>query len=178
MQPWTIPRMPHDPPVVFVVDDDSSVRKSLEFLIEPRVGTETFGSAWISSRGHVMRAVLPDARCLSAGPQWARSAGARRRSDRDAGHLHHRLWGRAHDGPRDESWSRGVPDEALVDEALLAAIQVAINRSRAENGHAARSASCRLLRISQLPRARSNGARLSGRLNKQVGISLESARSR
>ena len=104
-----------DTPVVFVVDDDVSVRESLELLIlsggwQP----ETFASAEdFLARFARGCSELPGSRCGASQPQWPRSPETHRRSPRHADHLHHRLWRRADHGAGDEGWCSGVPDQAI-----------------------------------------------------------------
>ena len=79
-------------PVVFVVDDDISVRESLELLIEASGWrAETFPSAQSSWLVPGLWFELPDTRRGPAGLQRSGSSEARRyRSAGHANHLHHR----------------------------------------------------------------------------------------
>ena len=175
MQPWTIPRMPHDPPVVFVVDDDASVRKSLELLIESAGwATEAFGSAQdFLARPRacapcclVLDVCLPD---LSGLDLQALVAG---RTEMPVifitGHGDVPMTVRAMKAGAVEFLTKPVDADAL-----LGAIQVAINRSQAEYGRAARSSELQASYASLTHREQEVMALVvSGRLNKQVGYQL------
>ena len=103
-------------PIVFVVDDDISVRESLELLIRCEGWQpETFSSApRIPYPSTSSRSELSGAGFFSSRTQWSRAAEAhRRRTDGHADHLHHRLRGRAHDGPSHEGGGRRILDEAI-----------------------------------------------------------------
>ena len=71
--------MLHATPIVFVVDDDISVRKSLESLIDSAGWQpETFPSAQaFLHRPRVVGAELPGTRRESPRPRWTRTAEAR-----------------------------------------------------------------------------------------------------
>ena len=104
----------HDTPVVFVVDDDVSVRESLELLILSVTGSPRRSSRRrISSNVAHRRSELPGSRCDASQPQWPRSPETHHRSGRHADHLHHRLWRRADHGAGDEGRCSGVPDQAI-----------------------------------------------------------------
>ena len=98
--------MPDVTSIVFVVDDDVSVRESLELLISTAGWQpETFASAqeFLSRRRPTV-------------PCWAQRAGtaaAACRAHGHADHLHHRPRRRAHDCASDEGRSGRVPDEAV-----------------------------------------------------------------
>ena len=101
--------------IVFVVDDDVSVRESLELLIKSAGWQpELFASArdFLSHPRPtvpcclVLDVSLPGLNGLELQQQH-------QRSDRDADHLHHRPRRRAHDRASDEGRRRRVPDEAL-----------------------------------------------------------------
>ena len=91
--------MPDVTSVVFVVDDDVSVRESLELLIRTAGWQpETFASAQeFLSRPRRYCSVLPGARRDAARTQRSRAAAAARRPDGHADHLHHRPRRRAHE---------------------------------------------------------------------------------
>src|ERR1700693_2000598 len=79
-------------PIVFVVDDDVSVRESLELLIRCESWQpETFASA--QEFLTCPRALVPSCLVLDVSlSQWSRPAEARRRgTDGHANHLHHGL---------------------------------------------------------------------------------------
>ena len=128
--------MPQETPVVFVVDDDISVRESLELLIRSAGWLpEMFESAQqFLSRP---RALVPN--CLDPRRQSSRSERARpaeaglRRTDRDADHLRHRLRRRADDGEGDEGRSRRVPDQAFQRRRTAGGYRAG---ARAEQGRA------------------------------------------
>ena len=77
--------MSHATPIVFVVDDDVSVRESLELLIRcAGWQPETFASAQeFLCRPRVLAPELPGARRYSSGPQRSRSAEAHCRDRTD-----------------------------------------------------------------------------------------------
>ena len=107
--------MPDVTSIVFVVDDDVSVRESLELLISTAGWSpETFASAQeFLSHPRPDGSVLPGARCDASGPERPGAARAAGRPHGHADHLHHRLRGRAHDRASHEGRSGRVPDEAL-----------------------------------------------------------------
>ena len=83
--------MPDVGPIVFVVDDDVSVRESLELLIRSAGWQpETFASGqdFLARPRHCP--LLSGARRDASGIQWPRTAAAARPADGDADHLHHR----------------------------------------------------------------------------------------
>jgi hypothetical protein len=120
-------------PIVFVVDDDVSVRESLELLIrsagwEPetsRVGPGIPGPPATSGPE------LPDPRCQSSQSQRARPAEACfLRAHRHADHFRDRLWRRADDGEGDEGRRCRVLMKPFSDDALLTAVEQVLERSR------------------------------------------------
>src|SRR3954451_11346351 len=91
------PKVPHElcGPSGIRVDDDVSVRESLELMIL---------AAWLAPRDFPVGGGFPGkfahrwselsgARCVTARPRWSRSPEAPGRMDRYAHHLHHWLWG-------------------------------------------------------------------------------------
>ena len=108
--------MPDLTSIVFVVDDDVSVRESLELLIKSAGWrAETFASGQdFLSRPRVGRSLLRAARCHPARAERPRAAAAARGAHRHADHLHHRTRRHTHDRPGDESRSRRVPDETVA----------------------------------------------------------------
>ena len=168
--------MPDVTSIVFVVDDDVSVRESLELLIK-NAGwqPETFASAQdFLSRPRADRSLLPGARCDAAGTQRPRAAAAARRPDRHADHLHHRLRRRAHDACR--AMKAGAVEfltKPFKDDVLLNAIRGAIERSRAALRLDSEMRALRDCYASLTPREREVMALVvSGLLNKQVGGEL------
>ena len=107
--------MPDVLPIVFVVDDDLSVRESLELLIKSAGWQpETF----VSAQEFLSRPQSPVPCCLVLdvtlpGLSGLEFAEAACRADGYADHLHHRTRRRADDRASDESWSRRVLDEAI-----------------------------------------------------------------
>jgi CheY-like chemotaxis protein len=95
-------------PIVFVVDDDISVRESLQLLIQCEGWhPETFASAQEfldRPRGPVPSCLVLDVSLPGlARPQWSRLTKAcRRRAAGYADHLHHGIRRRAHNGPSHE----------------------------------------------------------------------------
>ena len=157
--------MPHDKPIVFVVDDDASVRESLSFLIDAAGWQpETFGSAReFLSRPQVfvpccliLDVNLPDLSGLDLQALIA---------DRIAMPIIF-ITGYGDVPTTVRAMKAGAVEfltKPLVDEVLIAAIRSAIDRSRVELR--ARSAVARAagrLRVAQLSRARSDGARHRG----------------
>ena len=106
---------PNATATVFVVDDDVSVRESLELLISA-AGWQplTFESAkeFLAHPRHsgacclILDVALP-------WPQRPRAPGANPTADRHADYFHHRARRHPHERPRDEGWGCRVPDEAL-----------------------------------------------------------------
>ena len=108
--------MPQATPIVFVVDDDVSVRESLDLMIRwAGWQSKTFASAQeFLSRPARPGSELPDPRPQSSRPQRSRSAEARRQ--RPHGHAHHLHYGLrrcAGFGPGNEGGRCRVPDEAI-----------------------------------------------------------------
>jgi FixJ family two-component response regulator len=167
--------MPQDPPVVFVVDDDVSVRKSLELLIESAGwATEVFGSAQeFLARPRasgpcclVLDVCLPD---LSGFDLQALVA------DRTempvifiTGHGDVPMTVRAMKAGAVEFLTKPV-----VAEPLIGAIREAVDRSRAERDSAARVRELEAA-YGALSRREQEVMALvvRGRLNKQVGGQL------
>jgi FixJ family two-component response regulator len=122
--------MSHTTPVVFVVDDDVSVRESLELMIrwlaagDLRVRTGVPVSP-TSSRSELSGSDvnLPDLNGLDLQKRVAVD-----RIDMPI-IFHHGLRRRANDGPGDEGGSGRVLDEAIHDDVLLTSIGQAIERS-------------------------------------------------
>ena len=108
--------MLHANPIVFVVDDDVSVRESLELMISSAGWQpETFSSAaefLCRPRVQVPSCLILDVNLpdLNGLDLQMRVAG---RAERDANHIHYRVWQRANDGARDEGRRGGVLNEAI-----------------------------------------------------------------
>ena len=103
-------------PIVFVVDDDVSVRESLELLIQivRLAGRDIRVGAGVSGSAPALGSELPGPRRGPAGLQRSGSSEAHGcRSVGHAGHLHHRLRRRSHERPGHEGWSNRVPDQAV-----------------------------------------------------------------
>lgn len=167
--------MPHDQPIVFVVDDDDSVRESLRFLIDAAGWhPETFGSAneFLSRpQEHVPSCLILDVHLpdLSGLDLQALIA------DRLAMPVIF-ISGYGDVPTTVRAMKAGAVEfltKPLDDEALLAAIRSALDRSRVELGRAAQlralrndyaSLSCREQEVMALVTA--------GSLNKQVGSQL------
>ena len=167
--------MTHDKPIVFVVDDDSSVRESLSFLIDAAGWQpETFDSAReFLSRPQV---VVPSCLILDVNlPDLSGFDLQELIADRIAMPVIF-ITGYGDVPTTVRAMKAGAVEfltKPLVDEVLLAAVRVAIDRSRAEIGHATQlrllrndyaSLSCREQEVMALVTA--------GRLNKQVGSQL------
>ena len=108
-------------PIVFVVDDDVSVRESLELLIR-NVGwqPETFESAQDSLSSTCPCPELSDSRRYSSRARWLGITETRRgRPPGHADHLHHGSWRRSDDGSGHERRSSGVLDEALRGRRIV-----------------------------------------------------------
>jgi FixJ family two-component response regulator len=167
--------MPHDKPIVFVVDDDASVRESLSFLIDAAGWEpETFASAKeFLSRP---QALVPC--CLILDVHLPDLSGLDLQAligDRVAMPIIF-ITGYGDAPTIVRAMQAGAVEfltKPLVDEVLIAAIRSAIDRSRAEIGHAAElralrndyaSLSCREQEVMALVTA--------GSLNKQVGSQL------
>src|ERR1700720_1411408 len=85
------PPMSHATSIVFVVDDDVSVRESLELLIKAAGWQpETFASAQAFLARSRPTVMLPRARCDTSETQRAGTAATACRADGHADHLHHR----------------------------------------------------------------------------------------
>ena len=167
--------MPHDPPVVFVVDDDASVRKSLELLIESAGwATEVFGSAQeFLARPRasgpcclVLDVCLPDLSGLDLQTLVAE------RTEMPVifitGHGDVLSAVRAMKAGAVEFLTKPV-----IAESLIGAIRCAIDRSRAKRDRAARLRELEAAYASLSRREQDVMALVvSGRLNKQVGGQL------
>ena len=81
---------PEATPLVFVVDDDVSVRESLEAIDAERrlARRDVRVGRGLSRPATSVRTKLPGARRRSSAPQRPRSADASRRPERHADHLH------------------------------------------------------------------------------------------
>ena len=167
--------MPHDPPVVFVVDDDASVRKSLELLIESAGwAIEVFGSAQeFLARPRasgpcclVLDVCLPDLSGLDLQTLVAE------RTEMPVifitGHGDVLSAVRAMKAGAVEFLTKPV-----IAESLIGAIRCAIDRSRAKRDRAARLRELEAAYASLSRREQDVMALVvSGRLNKQVGGQL------
>ena len=167
---------PMTTPVVFVVDDDVSVRESLEALIR-RAGwkPETFSSAQaFLSRPReetpgclVLDVELPDLNGLD------RPGTYRGDRDGDADHFHHRPRRYPDERSRDEGRSRGVSHEAI---RARRDVERDSARNQAQPRGARAASELKLLHQrhgSLTPREREVLAWVaSGLLNKQVGAEL------
>jgi FixJ family two-component response regulator len=167
--------MPHDTSVVFIVDDDVSVRKSLELLVESAGwATETFGSAQAflarpRASGPcclVLDVYLPDLSGLELQTLVA-----------DRTEMPVIFITGCGDVPTTVRAMKAGAVEFLtkpvVAEPLLAAIRGAIDRSRAELERAVRSRESQTAYASLSRREQEVMALVvSGRLNKQVGGQL------
>ena len=132
--------MPDATPIVFVVDDDVSVRESLELLIGcAGWQAEIFASAQeFLSRPRVRCSQLPDARRDASGSQRSRSAEADRAERTDMPIIF--ITGHG-DVPMTVQAMKAGAVEFLTkpfrDDVLLNAIRQAIERSRAALRHEA-----------------------------------------
>ena len=168
--------MPDLTPIVFVVDDDVSVRESLELLIASAGWRpETFASG----QDFLSRPACSVPCCLVLdvtlpGAQRSGAAAAARRADRHADHLHYRTRRRTDDRAGDEGGSRRVPDKTLASTMCWSsAIRGALERSRAALRLDAEMRELRNCYESLTPREREVMALVvSGLLNKQVGGEL------
>jgi hypothetical protein len=153
--------MPDATPIVFIVDDDISVRESLELMIRSEGWKPaTFASAQeFLAAPKSARAELFDSRRESSGPQRTRSAKThRRRPDGYADHLHHGLRRRADVRASHESGRRRIFDEAVQrrsDVECLARCHSAKPWGVGTRDGFAQPA--QPLRDAQRPRARSHG---------------------
>ena len=167
--------MPDRPPIVFVVDDDASVRKSLELLIESAgLDVESFGSA----REFLARPRTLEPCCLLLDVQLPDLNGLDLQSlvaDRTelpviviTGHG---------DVPTTvRAMKAGAADfltKPLTGDALIGAIERAIDRSRSELARTARIHELQDHYASLSRREQEVMALvIAGRLNKQVGAEL------
>ena len=125
--------MSEDRPAVFVIDDDPSMRRSLDTLLR----SVALDVHIFSSTQEFMHAKRPEAPgCLvldvrlpgMSGLTFQR--GARESGGRSSDHLHQRAWRRCDDRTRDEGRRRRVPHQAVRRQVLLDAINAAIERDR------------------------------------------------
>jgi FixJ family two-component response regulator len=167
--------MPQDPPVVFIVDDDVSVRKSLELLIESAGwATEVFGSA----QEFLARPRAPGPCCLVLDVCLPDLSGLDLQTlvaDRTempvifiTGHGDVPSAVRAMKAGAAEFLTKPV-----IAESLIGAIRCAIDRSRAKRDRAVRLRELEAAYASLSRREQEvMGLVVSGRLNKQVGGQL------
>jgi FixJ family two-component response regulator len=168
--------MPHHTPVVFVVDDDISVRESLEALVrfagwEP----ETFGSAQeFLARPRVQ---APSCLVLDVSLPGLNGLDLQKRIAADRLDMPIIFITGHNDVPVTVQAMKGGAVEFLTkpfrDEVLLEAIRSALERSRSVLGHEAELQGLRDRYASLSPREREVMALVvSGLLNKQVGGEL------
>jgi len=103
-------------PIVFVVDDDVSVRESLELLIyNEGWQPETFASAQeFLDRSASPGSELSAARYFPSWPEWSGPTEARRRrTDQHADNTYHRLRRCTKDGSGDEGRCCRIPNETI-----------------------------------------------------------------
>jgi FixJ family two-component response regulator len=166
----------HAVPIVFVVDDDVSVRESLELLIrcegwEP----QTFASALeFLARP---RAVVPSCLVLDISLPGLNGLDLQKQiaveRPRHADHLHYRLRRCSEDCPGDESGSVEFLTKPFSDVVLLSAIRQAVERSETTLDQAAEMRTLRDRYASLSGREREVMALVvAGLLNKQVGNDL------
>ena len=100
-----------DAGVVFVVDDDPSVRSSLKVLIGSiGLQVESFYSANGLATNAARGTQLPGTGCQIRWDEWPRvSARACREKLPDADHLHHRLRRCSNECPGHEGWGGRIP---------------------------------------------------------------------
>src|SRR5215218_6531786 len=168
--------MPHTMPIVFVVDDDVSVRESLELLIRfAGWQPETFASA----REFLARprVVVPSCLILDVSLPDLNGLDLQRRIADDRFDLPIIFITGYGDVPMTVRAMKAGAVEFLTkpfsDDVLLSAIADAIERSRAVLGHEAELRAVRDRYASLSPREREvMGLVVSGLLNKQIGGEL------
>ena len=172
--------MSHAAPIVYVVDDDVSVRESLELMIVSAGWEPAFASAqdFLSPPALFGRAAC--SRRQSSGSQRTRSANARcRRPGGHADHLHHGLRRCADFGSRHESGRSRIPDQTIQRRFAAECPAEAI-----QNSLAALERETELRRLRERYESLSSRERevmalvVSGLMNKQAGGNSASARSR
>lgn len=172
----TSPLLSHDAPVVFVVDDDISVRESLELLIESAGWTpETFASAQ-DFLAHPRR-LAPSCLVLDVGLPDLNGLELQRRIANDRIELPIIFITGYGDVPMTVQAMKAGAVEFLTkpfsDDVLLAAISHAIDRSRTALEHQAATHALREHYASLSHREREvMGLVVTGLLNKQVGAEL------
>src|SRR5258706_8399885 len=169
-------RMPHAPPIVFVVDDDASVRRSLEMLIgSAGWQLETFASAQeFLSRPRVL---APSCLVLDMALPDLNGLDLQKRVVADRGDMQIIFISGYGDVPTTVRAMKAGAAEFLTkpfdDDVLLGAIEQAVERSRTALGRMAEARALRDRYASLTPRERQVMARVvSGLLNKQVGAEL------
>jgi FixJ family two-component response regulator len=168
--------MPHPTPIVFVVDDDISVRESLEFLIRcAGWQPELFASAQ-EFLAHP-RALAPSCLVLDVGLPGFNGLDLQRRVAVDRIDMPIIFITGYGDVPMTVQAMKAGAVEFLTkpfdDEVLLSAIRHAIERSRATLGHEEKVRALRDCYASLTSREREVMALVvSGLLNKQVGGEL------
>jgi FixJ family two-component response regulator len=168
--------MSHPTPIVFIVDDDVSVRESLEPLIQlSGWQSETFASAQeFLSRP---RALAPSCLILDVNLPDLNGLDLQKRVAADRTDMPIIFITGYGDVPMSVQAMKGGAVEFLTkpfgDEVLLSAIRDAIERSRVALGHETEMRALRDRHVSLSRREREVMALVvSGRLNKQVGFEL------
>lgn len=168
--------MPSTSSVVFVVDDDVSVRESLELLIQNEGwSVETFASA--QEFLDRTRALVPSCLILDVSLPGLNGLDLQHRVERERAHLPIIFITGHGDIPTTvRAMKAGAVEfltKPLSDEVLLNAIQQALERSRIALGRDAQIEELRKCYGSLTPREREVMALVvSGLLNKQVGSEL------
>jgi FixJ family two-component response regulator len=168
--------MSRDTPIVFVVDDDVSVRESLEALIrcegwEP----ETFASA--AEFLAYPRALTPNCLVLDLSLPGLNGLDLQKRIATDRNEMPIIFISGCGDVPKTvQAMKAGAVEfltKPLDDEVLMRAIQQAIERSRSALAHEAEMRTLRDCYASLSPREREiMGLVVTGLLNKQIGSEL------
>ena len=162
--------------IVFVVDDDASIREALTRLIRS-VGLDV--EAFESPRAFLTRQP-PDApgclgarRALSRAERPRPATRARRRPDHPSDYLHHRPWRHPDDGASDETGAVEFLTKPFRDQELLDAIQQALARDRVGRQQRAELTALHQRYAGLTPREREVMQRVvSGMLNKQIAADL------
>ena len=144
-------------PIVFVVDDDITVRESLKALIEASGwrGRDVRVGEGVSRSSATRGSELPGAGRVPARLQRSGSAEARRRrSARHAGHLHHRMRRRLHERQAMKAGAIEFLTKPFRNDVLMDAVRQALERSRRALEHDAYSeGASRELRVADGARA-------------------------
>ena len=168
-------------PIVFVVDDDPSVRSSLKFLLST-VGlqVESFDSA-----DAFLRKTLPDApSCLVldvrlpglSGLDFQRELTAKNITYPD--YLSHRPWGHSNERSRHEGRGRRIPHQAIPRSRPAGCCRIALERDRARREEGKEVAALKQCFDSLTSREQEViSLVVSGMLNKQIADQLGTAES-